>query len=190
MGLVFDPATERSRYLARKPHLDRAWRLRLELAPGIVFQPETQESVEDQVVETLWAEGKTLASIVAAEEAEARAAFAVLTPRREYGGLSIAASLLLGFPAEVRDEMLDRLKGFPEQLTLELASGAQVAPQVDRGAAGPEDRLPAVLALRYLVPVGGIPVALVADHPALRGRFAPPEPWRAWIGNPDVIQAR
>ena len=103
MSLIFDVTTERGRYLARKPLLERAWKLRLELAPGIVFQPETLESVEDQVVETLWAEGKTLSSIDAAEATELRTSFAVLTPRREPGGLSIAASILLGFPAGERD---------------------------------------------------------------------------------------
>lgn len=187
MSPVFDAATERSRYLARQPQLDRAWRLRLELAPGIVFQPETRESVEDQVVETLWAEGRTLASIAAAEASEVRASFAVLSPRREPGGWSIAASLLLGFPAGARDQMLDRLKGFPEQLRLELASGDLVAPQVDRGAAGPEDRLPAVLALRYLVPDGDSPVALVSAHAALPGRFLPAGTWTGWL---DSLQAR
>lgn len=182
MTVCFEVATEQARYLARQPLLSRAMGLRLELAPGVVFQPETFESVEDQVVETLWAEGKTLESIDAAEESELRASFAVLTPRREAGACSIAASLLLGFPAEAREMMLDRLHDFPEQLRLELRSGALVPPEVDRGAAGPGDRLPAVLALRYRIPDREVPVALVCAHVALSGRFEPPEPWSGWLG--------
>jgi hypothetical protein len=181
MSLVFDAATEQARYRARQPLLERAWALRLELAPGIVFQPETLESVEDQVVETLWAEGKSLDSIAAAEESEIRASFAALTPCHESGGLSITASLLLGFPANERDRMLGRLQVFPEQLRLELHSGVQVAPEVDRGAAGPGDRLPAVLALRYRIPENGIPVALVSSHEVASGRFEPMGSWAGWI---------
>lgn len=188
MNSIFDVAVEQARYIARKPLLERAWDLRLELAPGIVFQPETMESVEDQVVETLWAEGKTLGSIDSEEESEVRASFAVLTPRRELEGLSVAASLLLGFPADEREQMLDRLHGFPAQLQLELKSGARVAPEVDRGAAGPEDRLPAVLALRYRLPEGEVPVALVSAHGALPGRFIPIELWIGWIPDPDLFQ--
>jgi len=181
MSLVFDVATERDRYMARRPVLERAWDLRLELSPGVVFQPETFESVEDQVVETLWAEGKSLETIDAQEETEIRASFAVLTPRRERGGISIAATLLLGFPAEERDQRLGLLRGFPEQIWLELESGELVPSQVDRGTAGPGDRLPAVLALRYHIPRDGLPVALVSTHEALGGRFEPTGPWTGWI---------
>ncbi len=187
MSFIFDAATEQARHLVRQPLLSRAMDLRLELAPGVIFQPETFESVKDQVVETLWAEGKTLESIGAAEESELRASFAVLTPRRENGECFIAASLLLGFPAEEREKMLDRLQGFPDQLCVELRSGDLVAPEVDRGAAGPGDRLPAVLALRYRIPQREIPVALVSAHTALSGRFEPPGSWSGWLG---PIQAR
>ncbi|MBL0210083.1 MAG: hypothetical protein IPQ13_04080 [Holophagaceae bacterium] len=181
MSAFFDVAAEQARYLAREPLLERALSLRLELAPGIVFQPETQESVEDQVVETLWAEGKTLGSIDAAEEAEVRASFSVLAPRRESGELSLAASLLFGLPVAERDQKLEALRGFPEQLTLELRSGAFVTPAVDRGAAGPGDRLPAVLALRYQIPPDDLPVALVSVHGALSGRFEPAGSWAGWL---------
>jgi len=190
MNPFFGAAVERDRFIARKPILERAWNLRLELTPGVCFQPETVESVEDQVVETLWAEGKTLESIDAAEASEVRASFAVLTPRREPGGISIAASLLLGFPADERDQLLGRLRGFPEQLRLELRSGAVVAPEVDRGAAGPQDRLPAVLALRYHVPEGEVPVALLSTHDALSGRFEPKHSWTGWIPDSTVFQPR
>lgn len=190
MSLVFDAPTEQARYLARLPLLERTWALRLELGPGIVFQPETMESVEDQVVETLWAEGKSLDSIAAAEESEIRASFAVLTPCRDSGGLSITASLLLGFPAEERDHMLGRLQVFPEQLWLELQSGDLVTPEVDRGATAPGDRLPAVLALRYRIPENGIPVALVSSHPEVSGRFEPMGSWTGWIPGTTPSQAR
>ena len=144
------------------------------------FQPETTESVEDQVVETLWAEGKTLDAIDAEEKSEVRASFTVLTLRRELGGLSIAASLLLGFPAAEREEKLDRLRVFPEQLRLELESGALVAPRVDRGAAGLNGRLPAALALRYLIPDGIRIAALVSNHAEVSGRWAAPAAWSTW----------
>ena len=65
MVQTFDAALERSRYLARQAFLDRQAALRLDLAEGIAFQPETEESVEDQVIETLWAEGKTPATVPA-----------------------------------------------------------------------------------------------------------------------------
>ncbi len=190
MTPVFDAAVERARFIARQPMLARAWDLRLELAPGVVFQPETVESVEDQVVETLWAEGKTLESVDAAEAAEVRASFTVLTPRRESCGVSIAASLLLGFPAEERDQMLGRLQEFPGQLQLELRSGTRVVPEVDRGAAGPGDRLPAVLALRYFVPEGDAPVALVSAHDTLGGRFKLKHSWTGWIPDSSAFKPR
>ncbi len=177
---VFDAAMERTRFLARSPLLQRADGLRLELIPGLVFQPETGESVEDQVIETLWAEGKTLGSIDPAEQAEVRASFAVLTPRREPGGHSVAASLLLGFPAPERDLKMAQLRGLPEQLWLELESGSLVAPEVDRGAAGPEDRLPAVLALRYFIPDGVRIAALVSNHAEVHGRWAAATAWSTW----------
>jgi len=190
MSLIFNVATERDRYQARQLVLERAWNLRLELAPGVVFQPETVESVEDQVLETLWAEGKSLETIDTQEETEIRASFAVLTPRREPGGMSIAATLLLGFPADERGQMLGRLCGLPEQLMLELGSGARVAPEVDQGSASPGDRLPAVLALRYHLPQDEVPVALVSTHEALAGRFEPAGSWAGWIPELPTFHAR
>ena len=180
MLLAFDPATERARYEARQAFLARQAALRLELAEGITFQPETAESVEDQVVETLWAEGMTLETAPAEDLAESRASFAVLAPRREPGGQSLVATLFLGFPDEVRDARLAALQRFPDQLRLELDDGSFAAPAVDRGAAGPDDRLPSVLALRYLIPDGRQIAALVSNHAQAPGRWAAPAAWAAW----------
>ena len=180
MLLAFDPSTEHARYEARQAFLARQAALRLELAEGITFQPETTESVEDQVVETLWAEGMTLETAPAEDIAESRASFAVLAPRREPGGLSIVATLFLGFPDEVRDVRLAALQRFPDQLRLELTNGSFAAPAVDRGAAGPDDRLPSVLALRYLIPDGLKIAALVSNHVEAPGRWAAPAAWVAW----------
>ena len=181
MSLVFDPATEQARYQARQGLLSRQAALRLILGEGITFQPETAESVEDQLVETLWAEGKTLEACDPDEQAEARASFAVLAPRRESGGTSVAATLMLGFPDAEREGRLEALRGFPDQLTLALSDGSPVFPAVDRGTAGPQDRLPAVLALRYLIPDGLGIAALVSTHAALPGRWPAPAAWCAWL---------
>ena len=180
MNQSFDPATEHARYLARKDFLARQADLRLDLAEGISFQPETAESVEDQVIETLWAEGKTLESTDEEELAEARASFAVLAPRREPGGCSLAVTLMLGFPDAIRDQRLAALQDFPDRLLLELAGGTRIAPDVDRGTAGPEDRLPAVLALRYLIPDGRSIAALVSNHAEVPGRWPAPAAWNTW----------
>jgi hypothetical protein len=180
MLLAFDPSTERARYEARQAFLARQAALRLELAEGITFQPETTESVEDQVVETLWAEGMTLETAPAEDLAESRASFAVLAPRREPDGQSLVATLFLGFPDEVRDARLAALQRFPDQLRLELNDGSFAVPAVDRGAAGPDDRLPSVLALRYLIPDGRQIAALVSNHAEAPGRWAAPAAWAAW----------
>jgi hypothetical protein len=180
VNLAFDPATERARYEARQAFLARQATLRLELAEGITFQPETLESVEDQVVETLWAEGKTPDTVEAEELAEARTSFAVLAPRHEPGGQSLVATLFLGFPDSVRDARLAALQRFPDQLRLELSDGAFASPAVDRGAAGPNDRLPAVLALRYLIPDGRTIAALVSNHAEVPGRWLAPAVWGSW----------
>ena len=180
MLLAFDPATERARYKARLAFLARQEALRLDLAEGITFQPETAESVEDQVIETLWAEGMTVESAPPEDVADARASFAVLAPRREPGGLSLVATLFLGFPDAVRDARLAALQRFPDQLRLELSDGSYATPVVDRGAAGPNDRLPAVLALRYLVPDGQRIAALVSNHAEVPGRWVAPAAWAAW----------
>lgn len=179
-NLVFDPATERSRFEARQGLIARQASLRLDLAEGITFQPETAESVEDQVVETLWAEGKTLDTCGSGELADARASFEALAPRREGAGRSVAATLMLGFPDAVRDQRLAALHDLPDQLLLELADGTLLVPEVDRGTAGREDRLPSVLALRYLIPDGRATAALVCNHAALPGRWAAPAAWIAW----------
>jgi hypothetical protein len=180
MLLAFDPATERARFEARQAFLARQAALRLDLATGITFQPETTESVEDQVVETLWAEGMTLETAPTEDVAEARASFAVLAPHREPGGLSLVATLFLGFPDEVRNARLAALQRFPDQLWLELSNGSYAAPAVDRGVAGPDDRLPSVLALRYLIPDGCTIAALVSNHAEAPGRWAAPTGWTAW----------
>ena len=180
MSMAFNPATEHSRFAARQAFLARQAALRLDLAEGITFQPETAESVEDQVVETLWAEGMTLETAPSEDLAESRASFAVLAPRREPGGQSIVATLFLGFPDEVRDARLAALQRYPDQLRLELNDGSFAAPVVDRGAAGPDDRLPSVLALRYFVANGKQIAALVSDHAEAPGRWAAPAAWVAW----------
>jgi hypothetical protein len=180
MNLAFDPATERARYETRQAFLARQAALRLDLAEGITFQPETTESVEDQVVETLWAEGMTLETAPAEDVAESRASFAVLAPRREVSGLSLVATLFLGFPDAVRDARLAALQRFPDQLRLELSDGSFAAPTVDRGAAGPDDRLPAVLALRFTVPDGRTIAALVSNHAEVSGRWPAPAAWNLW----------
>jgi len=180
MNLAFDPATELARYETRLAFLTRQAALRLELAEGITFQPETAESVEDQVVETLWAEGMTLESAPPDDVAEARASFAVLAPRRELGGQSMVATLFLGFPDSIREEKLAALQRFPDQLRLELSDGSLAVPAVDRGAAGPEERLPAVLALRFFLPDGCRIAALVSHHAVVPGRWAAPTTWDAW----------
>jgi len=153
MNLAFDPVTERTRFEARQTFLARQAALRLELAQGITFQPETAESVEDQVVETLWAEP---------------------------GGQSLVATLFLGFPDAVRDAKLAALHLFPDQLRLVFSDGFFAVPTVDRGAAGPEDRLPAVLALRYFIPDGCTITALVSNHAEVSGRWAAPAAWGSW----------
>jgi hypothetical protein len=180
MILAFDPATERARFAARQAFLARHAALRLDLAEGITFQPETAESVEDQVVETLWAEGMTLDSAPSEDVAEARASFSVLAPLREPDGLSVVATLFLGFPDETRNARLAALQRFPDQLELELSNGARLAPAVDRGTAGPDDRLPSVLALRYLIPDGAAIAALVSTHPEVSGRWPAPAAWASW----------
>lgn len=180
MLLPFDPAAERARYEARRALLSRLAAMRIDLAEGITFQPETAESVEDQVRETLWAEGMTLESAPAEDVAEARASFSVLTPRREASGMSLAATLMLGFPDAVRDRRLAEFHTLPDEMRLELSDGSLVAPTVDRGTAGPGDRLPSVLALRYLIPDGRRIAALVSNHPSAPGRWIAPAEWRAW----------
>jgi hypothetical protein len=181
MVLGFDSALERARYESRLAFLNRQAALRLSLAEGITFQPETTESVEDQVIETLWAEGKTLDTADPEEVAEARASFTVLAPWREPEGLSLAATLFLGFPDAVRNQRLAALQRFPDQLCLEFSDGSLAEPAVDRGTAGPDDRLPAVLALRYLVPDGRLILALVSRHPEVPGRWPAPASWEAWV---------
>ncbi|MBI1751147.1 MAG: DUF3501 family protein [Acidobacteria bacterium] len=181
MLLAFDPASERARFESRQTFLARQASLRLDLTTGITFQPETAESVEDQVVETLWAEGMTLETAPAEDVAESRASFAVLAPRREPGGRSIVATLFLGFPDGTRDAKLAALHRFPDQLRLELSDGSFALPAVDRGAAGPEDRLPSVLALRFTVPDGCSIAALVSNHAEVSGRWPAPASWASWL---------
>ena len=181
MLITFDAATERARFEARLGFLARHAALALVLAEGITFQPETQESVEDQVVETLWAEGLTLETAPSEDVAESRASFAVLSPRRESGGTSIAATVMLAFPDALREGRLAALQTFPDSLLLELSDGSRVAPAVDRGTAGPLDRLPSVLALRSLLPDGRTPAALVSNHAEVPGHWPAPAAWSTWL---------
>ena len=174
-GLVLDPVLERARYEARRPFLAAQEALRAVMAPGIFLQPETAESVADQVRETLWAEGRTPETCDPDELAEVQASFAVLSPRRESAGWSLAATLMIGLPEEVRSARLAALEGFPEQLGLGLADGRILRPSVDRGMAPEGGRMPTVLALRWTVPDGAKPEAFLSEHPELKGRWPAPD---------------
>ncbi len=176
---AFDLQEESRRFSARSPLLKRHWAMRLDLAPGIAFQPETTESVEDQVLETLWAEGRTLETAGRELVAEVRGSFALLTPRRETTGRVVAATLFLGFEESSRDARFEALRGLPDRLWLELSGGGFAQPEVD-GGAGSGGRLTAVLALGYRIPDGQEPVALVCDHAEAPGRWEAPEAWTAW----------
>lgn len=180
MPLAFDPAAERARYHQRLAFLADHWAMALEVAPGIRFQPETQASVEDQVRETFWAEGEDPDQASPEALAEMRASFAALSPRREWHGLSVVATLMFGFPDATREARLAALKGFPEQLRLELEDGSLLFPEVDQGFTGGSERLPAVLALRYLLPSGSQVAALLSTHPQVSGRFSAPPAWANW----------
>jgi hypothetical protein len=178
-SFLFDPAAEAERFTARREFLARQEALRLELAPGVTFQPETAESVEDQIRETLLAEG--LQPVPgSADYQEAARSFAALAPRREFGRISLAATLFLGFPAAERDAKLWALEGFPETLALELSDGQRILPAVDRGSAKPGERLPAVLALRWSIPPGLAIVGLVTDYPIACAHYAAPPSWSRW----------
>lgn len=180
MSIAFDLDAERARYAARQPFLARHWAMALELAPGVRFQPETEASVADQVQETFWSEGNDPAQASEAELAEMRASFDALAPRREAGGWSVVATLMLAFPEEVREARRAALAHLPERLRLVLDDGQEMAPSVDRGYTGASDRLPAVLALRYLVPDGRHPVALVSLEPEAPGFHPGPAAWETW----------
>jgi hypothetical protein len=108
------------------------------------------------------------------ELAEVKDSFAVLSPRREIGGWSLAATLMIGVPEETREAQLQALGGFPERFWLELEDGRRLEPAVDKGLAPEGGRLPAVLALRWLVPDGAKTRAFVSEHPVLSGRWAAP----------------
>jgi len=178
---VFDPFAERARFESRRAFLERFWSMALEPVPGIRLQPETAASVADQVSETLLAEGIDPLTASKQDLDDAWASFGVLSPRRESKGWSLAATLMLAFPDGERDARLAALKDFPDQLVLELSDGTLEWPTVDRGAAGPEDRLPSVLALRWHVPDGASPVALHSDHPLVHGRYPAPSAWGDWL---------
>jgi hypothetical protein len=181
MSHAFDPTHERTRYHARLAFLAGHWAMALELAPGIRFQPETAASVEDQVRETFWSEGNDPAEASEEELAEMRSSFAALSPRPEADGWSVTATLMLGFPDDVRAERLAALAGFPEGLRVLLDEGSEVRPEVDRGHTGGSERLPAVLVLRYRIPTGRWPVALLSNHLRVAGTFQAPPGWAAWV---------
>jgi hypothetical protein len=82
---------------------------------------------------------------------------------------------MIGLPEEVRAVRLAALAGFPDQLRLKLADGRTVLPSVDRGMAPEGGRLPAVLALRWVVPDGVEPEAFLSEHPELKGRWPAPD---------------
>jgi hypothetical protein len=174
-GLVLDPVLERARFESRRPLLAAQEALRAVMAPGIFLQPETAASVADQVRETLWAEGKTAETCDPGELAEVQASFAVLAPRREPAGWSLAATLMIGLPEEVRATRLAALTDFPDQLGLKLADGRTLLPAVDRGMAPEGGRLPTVLALRWSVPDGAEPAAFVSGHLEIKGRWPAPD---------------
>lgn len=178
-GLVLDPVLERARYESRRPFLERQEALRAVMAPGIFLQPETAASVADQVRETLWAEGKTPETCDPEELAEVRASFAALSPRREGGTWSLAATLMIGLPEESRAARLAALEGFPDQVGLKLADGRILLPAVDRGMAPQGGRMPTVLALRWTLPEGAEPEAFLSEHPGLAGRWPAPSA-RSW----------
>ncbi|HJV23633.1 MAG TPA: hypothetical protein VJ570_13095 [Holophagaceae bacterium] len=181
MSIAFDLDAERARYAARQPFLARHWAMALELAPGVRFQPETEASVEDQVRETFWSEGNDPDQASARELAEMRVSFGALAPRTEAEGISLVATLFLGFPEAVREARMAALAQLPERLRLVLDDGSEVTPAVDRGYTGASQRLPAVLALRYLVPDGRRPVALVSLEPEVPGFFPGPAGWSDWL---------
>lgn len=181
MSLAFDPVLERSRYHARLAFLASHWAMALELAPGIRFQPETEASVEDQVSETFWSEGTDPAEASEGEPTGMRSSFAVLSPRQEPGGWSVAATLMLGFPEAIRAERMAALADCPEGLRLRLDDGREVRPEVDRGPTGGSERLPAVLVLRYVIPAGRRPAELFSSHPQVPGTFPAPAAWADWI---------
>jgi len=178
---VFDPFAERARFEARRAFLERFWSMALEPAPGIRIQPETAGSVADQVSETLLAEGIDPLTATREDLDDAWASFGVLSPRRESKGWTIAATLMLAFPDPERDSRLAGLKDFPAQLVLELSDGTLEWPELDLGPASPEDRLPSVIALRWYVPDGAVPVALHSDHPLVHGRYPAPPSWGDWL---------
>lgn len=178
-AFLFDPAAEAQRFTARRDFLARQEALRLELVPGVTFQPETAESVADQVRETLLAEG--IEPIPGSPDyLEAAASFAVLSPSHQADRTTVAATLFLGFPAAEREARLQALEGFPEALVLEVADGSRILPDVDRGAARPGERLPAVLALRWSLPQGQSVAALLSNHATLPGRWPAPPAWTTW----------
>lgn len=180
-SMLFDPLAERARFESRRVFLERFWSMALEPFPGIRLQPETAASVADQVAETLLAEGIDPLSAGREDLDEAWATFGVLSPRRESRGWSLAATLMLAFPDAERAERLAALHDFPDQLFLELSDGTVEGPHVDRGTAAQADRLPSVLALRWYVPDGVVPVALLSDHPLVHGRFPAPDSWADWL---------
>lgn len=181
MSIAFDLDAEHARYAARQPFLARHWAMALELASGIRFQPETEGSVEDQIRETFWSEGNDPARATEAERSAMRTSFAALAPRRESKGWSVVATLMLGFPDETRAERMAALAEWPERLGLVLDDGHEVRPDVDRGYTGESDRLPAVLGLRYLIPDGRRPMALISRHPEVPGFHPGPASWRDWV---------
>jgi hypothetical protein len=87
---------------------------------------------------------------------------------------------MLAFPEASRAAELARLADLPETLRLVLDDGGEVMPEVDRGHTGGSDRLPAVLALRYILPDGRQVAGLAVHHPALSARHPAPSAWTSW----------
>ena len=96
---------------------------------------------------------------------------------KEFGNIY---TRLMNPTTDVLEQRLAALQDFPDRLVLELGDGTRIAPHVDRGTAGPEDRLPAVLALRYLITDGSSIAALVSSHAEVPGRWPAPVAWTLW----------
>jgi hypothetical protein len=97
---------------------------------------------------------------------------------------------MLGFPEETRAERMAALSDLPTNLLLVLEDGQEVVPEVDRGYTGGSDRLPAVLGLRYLIPLGNHPVALRSRHLEATGSFPAPPSWGRWVPGSRVLAAQ
>lgn len=142
----------------QKAMADKAVR-RIHVGPMLTFLFENADTVRYQIQEMMLAERLV-------KEADIR--HELETYNELLGGPGeLGASLLIEIedPAE-RDQKLRALLGLPEHLYAKLEDGTRVRPRFDARQVG-DERLSSV---HYLVfPTGGrVPVALGADHPALK----------------------